>query len=160
VSRQQRSPEYMERKRNRERERRRLAREALGFTSQAELHQFLASQSGKARAVKYDCGSRGMLTVAEIAQITGINQRTIRERIYAGKRGDALVKGRNAFGSHVIAPSTSAMSAMRETAAEGETVEQFMARGGHIQRIPGYTQTTYTGGVPARHYAAKGALGL
>lgn len=159
----QRSPEYLERKRERAKERRREMREAKGFESKLELLKFLGAQNAKARAVKYDCGPRGMLTVAEIAQITGVNIRSIRERIYAGKRGLDLIapnKAKSAFGSHVITPSGAAIAAARAEDTQGETVEEFMARGGQVQVIPGYTQTVYAAGLPARHYSAKGAMGL
>lgn len=158
-----RSPEYLERKRQREKDRRREIREAKGFESKIELLRFLATQNAKARAVKYDCGPRGMLTVAEIAQITGVNIRSIRERIYSGKRGIELVepnKSRTAFGSHVITPSGAAIAAARAEDTQGETVEEFMARGGQVQVIPGYSGTVYAAGLPARHYTAKGAMGL
>lgn len=38
-----------------------------------------------------------------------------------------------------------------------ETIEQFCARGGQIERIPGYTHTTYSAGLPVRHFTSKGA---
>lgn len=39
-----------------------------------------------------------------------------------------------------------------------ETIEQFRARGGKVEVIPGYTHTTYTAGLPVRHYAKAGLL--
>lgn len=162
-----RSPEYLERKLKRgnelRRERARKAREAQGFASKEELFRFLGQQNAKARAAKYDCGPRGMMTVAEISAATGVNIRSIRERIYSGKRGLDLLapnKAKSAFGSHVITPSGAAIAAARAEDSQRETVEEFMARGGQVQRLPGYTATTYTAGLPARHYSAKGALGL
>lgn len=158
-----RSPEYLERKRQREKDRRREIREAKGFESKIELLRFLATQNAKARAVKYDCGPRGMMTVAEISALTGVNIRSIRERIYSGKRGVDLLapnQAKKAFGSHVITPSGAAIAAARAEDTQGETVEEFMARGGQVQVIPGYTHTVYSAGLPARHYSAKGAIGL
>lgn len=158
-----RSPEYLERKRQREKDRRREIREAKGFESKIELLRFLATQNAKARAVKYDCGPSGMLTVAEIAQITGVNIRSIRERIYSGKRGIELVapnKAKVELKRYFITPSEAAIAAARADATQGETVEEFMARGGQVQVIPGYSGTVYAAGLPARHYTAKGAMGL
>lgn len=44
----------------------------------------------KREARKYDCGAAGLLTVREITQRTGRAEATIRSRIAAGIRGDAL----------------------------------------------------------------------
>lgn len=106
-----RSPEYIERKRVREAQKRRIAREAKGFASVEAFRKFAAEQAHKLRA-------------ARLA---------------------------------VIQPSIAKRQTMQAVNKPGETVEQFLAKGGVIERLPGYTHTTYSGGLPVRHLTSKGA---
>lgn len=57
----------------------------------------------------------------------------------------------------VVQPSVAKRQAVQANTGPGETVEQFLARGGKVERIPGYSGTIYTTGIPARHFTSKGA---
>lgn len=110
AGRKPRSAEYIERKRVREAERRRVAREAKGFATVEAFRKFACEQARKTRA-------------ARLA---------------------------------VIRPSTLKTLAMQSANAPGETVEQFLARGGVIHRCPGFTGIK-PGPIPARHILGTGA---
>ena len=51
-----------------------------------------AAESVKRKIIRYDCGSRGMLTKAEIVKLSGISERNIDVRIAAGTRGEDLCR--------------------------------------------------------------------
>lgn len=105
-----RTPESMERRRIRDRERHRKAREARGVKSREEWLEFLREQRAKR------------------AQM-------------------------------VIQPSVSRQQTARLSNKPGETVEEFLARGGQVETLPGYAGTTYTAGLPVRA-SITGARGL
>lgn len=106
-----RSDEYIARKRERAREKRRKAREALGFKSAAEFRKFAAAQAAKLKAA------------------------------------------RNPI---VIQPSVARRQAMERDTRPGETVEQFMARGGRVDVLPGF-QSRQSGPMPVRSWDKPGA---
>lgn len=112
AGRKPRSPEYRAIRLAREKERRRLAREAKGFASVEAFRKFAAEQARKTRA-------------ARLA---------------------------------VIQPSIAKRQTMDAAKKPGETVEQFMARGGRVEVLPGFTHKS--GPVPARHYVGTGSRAL
>lgn len=112
------TPEYLALRRARMRERRRMAREALGFKSAAEF------------------------------------------RDYAQRKAFELRAARKAAGQLVITPSIAKLQAERVAPAPeapAETVEQFLARGGQVETLPGFTPRN-DGPLPVRSFAAAGNL--
>ena len=108
AARKPRSPEYIERKRVREKEKRRIAREARGFASGEEFRVFALAQARKLRAART-----------------------------------------------VIHPSVAKRQKMAAVSVPGETVEQFLARGGRVDVLPGFAPKP--GPMPARHYVGTGS---
>lgn len=58
----------------------------------------------------------------------------------------------------VIQPSIAKRQNMQAANKQGETVEEFLARGGVIHRCPGFKHKP--GPMPARHYVGTGSRGL
>ena len=110
AARKPRSPEYIERKRVREAERRRVGREAKGFASAEEMRKFAVEKARQIRA-------------ARLA---------------------------------VIQPSIAKRQTMQAANKAGETVEQFMARGGRVDVLLGFAHKP--GPLPARHFPKAGLL--
>ena len=109
AARKPRSPEYIERKRVREAEKRRVAREAKGFASVEAFRKFAAEQAYKIRAARL-----------------------------------ALIQ-----------PSIAKRQTMMAANKPGETVDEFLARGGRVDVLPGFAHKP--GPPPARHYVGTGS---
>lgn len=71
----------------------------------------------------------------------------------------AFIAQQKAKAQMVIQPSVSKQQTARLANVPGETVEEWIARGGQVETLPGYTGTTYTAGLPVRS-SITGARGL
>lgn len=101
----------------------------------------------------------------------GLERRRIRDRARRKKEREArgantrqewldFVRAQRAKkAALVIQPSVSKQQTARLANVPGQTVEQWIAKGGQIERLPGYTGTTYTAGLPVRS-SITGARGL
>lgn len=61
-----------------------------------------ASPRGPRKVKRYDCGSHGRLTVKQIADLTGLAEGSIRNRLALGRRGEELCVPRVVRAPHQV----------------------------------------------------------
>lgn len=70
---------------------------------------------------------------------------------------DQAEKAKAARTPIVIQPSVAKRREMQADTRPGETVEQFLARGGHVDVLPGFQSPPMSGPIPVRSWDRPGA---
>ena len=124
---------------------------------------WLRSNAGEHTAVQvaaglgFDAGSSGALTVMSacrnLQRSLSVKGRLIdgRTKVY-----ERVIRAAEVADAHRRSPSK--REPLPVFTGEPETIEQFLARGGHVDVLPGFEVVKpWAAGIPARHFTSKGA---